>query len=86
MTDATTTAAVPQPTTQQLLAALASAVLPFAGPTGVAIAALVPAVQQLYDRVTNHPTANFTVDDLVGIVQEGDAELAKLKAHVDALK
>jgi hypothetical protein len=84
-TDNTTPAAAPMPTTQQLLAALASALLPLAGPTGVAVSALVPAVQALYDRLTNHPTENFTVEDLVAIVQEGDEALASLKGHVAAL-
>lgn len=81
----TPTAATGQPTTEQLLAAFASSLLPLAGPVGIAASALVPAVQQLYEMVTSKPAdQNFTVDDLVAIVSKGNADLAKLEADINA--
>jgi hypothetical protein len=75
-----------QPSTEQLLAAFASSLLPLAGPLGIAASALVPAVQQLYDMVTSAPAdQNFTVDDLVAIVAKGSTDLARLQADVDKL-
>lgn len=74
-----------QPSTEQLVAAFAGALLPLAGPAGIAVSALIPAAQQLYDSFTNHATANFTVDDLAAIVAKGNADLAKLTADVNAL-
>ena len=74
------------PSTAQLVAALASGLLPLAGPEGLAVASLVPAVQQLYDSLTAHPTANYTVADLEKIImQDNAAALAKLQADVDGL-
>jgi hypothetical protein len=73
-----------QPTTEQLVAAFATALLPFAGPVGIAASALVPAAQQLLDLFKSNPTAVYTVDDLVAIVTKGNADLAKLAADVAA--
>lgn len=83
MTDPTPVAA---PSTAQLVAALASGLLPLAGPYGIAASALAPAVMQLYDTITTHPTANVSVADLAKIVL-GDnvAELAKLTTDVNAM-
>lgn len=74
------------PSTAQLVAALAAGLLPLAGPEGIAVASLVPAVQQLFDTLTAHPSANYTIEDLERVVQ-GDnvAALAKLQADVDAM-
>ena len=75
-----------QPSTEQVLAALAASLLPLAGPTGVAAAAVVPAIEQLLEMFKAKPAdSNYTVDDLVGIVASGNAHLAVLKAHVEAL-
>lgn len=76
---------LPAVTTEQLVAAMAAGLLPLAGPAGIAAAALVPAVQQLYDSVTNHASTDFSVADLVAIVTKGSADLAKLTADVNAL-
>lgn len=84
MTDPTPVAA---PSTSAIVAALAASLLPFVGgPVGLAASALVPAVQQLYDTFTNHPTGTVSVDDLVKLIL-GDnvAILAKLKADTAAL-
>lgn len=70
----------PAPTTAQILAAFAQSLAPLAGPAGVAVAALIPAVEQLYDTLKNSGKRDFTVDELAAIVAEGDVELAKLKA------
>ncbi|MEO6588944.1 MAG: hypothetical protein ABIP06_06420 [Pyrinomonadaceae bacterium] len=79
-----TEATVPgQPTTAQLLAAFAASLLPLAGPTGVAVAALIPAVQQLLAGLMSHPTANYSIDELVAIVASGSANFAKLQQHSD---
>jgi hypothetical protein len=72
-------------TTEQLVAAMAAGLLPLAGPTGIAAAALVPAVQQLWDAVNSRATSDFSVADLVAIVTKGNADLAKLTADVNAL-
>lgn len=80
------TDAVNAPSTAQLLAALASGLLPLAGPGGIAVAALVPAVEQLLDNLTSTKTANYTVDSLVQIItQDNAAALAKLNADVNAM-
>lgn len=82
MTDATVNA----PSTADLVAALAAGLLPLAGPEGLVVSALIPAVQQLYDTLTAHPAANFTVADLVKIVtQDNTAALAKLATDIDAM-
>lgn len=74
------------PSTAQLVAALAAGLLPLAGPQGIAVAALVPAVQQLFDSLTSHATANYTVADLVKIITEDNAAaLAQLQRDVDAM-
>lgn len=73
-----------QPSTAQLVGALAQSLLPLAGPAGIAVSALVPAIQQLYDTVTSKAGQNFTVDDLAAIVAKGNADLAQLQADVDA--
>ncbi len=74
------------PSTAQLLAALAAGLLPLAGPQGIAVASLVPAVQQLLATLTGHSTANYSVADLVQIItQDNVAALAKLQADVDAM-
>lgn len=82
MTDATT---VQQPTTAQLVAAFASSLLPLAGPTGIAISALIPAAEQLLASFQNHGKEDFSIGDLIGIVADGNLALASLKAHVEAL-
>jgi hypothetical protein len=69
-----------QPTTEQLVAALASGLLPLMGPYGIAASALVPAAQGLVDIFTTHPNANYTLDDAAAVVAQGNADLAKLKA------
>ena len=80
------TETVNTPSTAQLLAALAAGLLPLAGPQGIAIAALVPAVQQLLNTLTAHSTTNYSVADLVQIItQDNAAALAKLKADIDAM-
>lgn len=76
---------VQQPTTAQLLAAFAQSLLPLAGPTGIAVSALIPAVEQLLANFRSNPTQNYSVDDLVAIVVQGNANLASLKAHVEGL-
>lgn len=83
MNDTVTTA--PQPSVAQLVSAFAAAALPFAGPQGVAIAALIPAAEQLIETFRNSGKTNFTVDDLAGIVADGNVALASLKGHVAAL-
>jgi hypothetical protein len=74
----------PQPSTEQLVAALASGLLPLLGPYGIAASALVPAAQGLVDIFTTHPNANYTLDDAVAVVTQGNADLAKLKADAAA--
>lgn len=75
-----------QPSVQQLVAAFAAAALPFAGPTGVAVATLIPAAEQLLALFRNRdPAKNYTVDELAAIVSGGSAELAKLRADIEAL-
>lgn len=74
------------PSTEQLLAALAASLLPLAGAGGILVANALPAVQALYDAFTSHPTADFSVDDLVKIVtQSNAAKLAKLQADINAM-
>lgn len=74
------------PSPAQLLAALAAGLLPLAGPQGIAIASLVPAVQQLFNTLTAHSSTNYTVADLVQIItQDNAAALAKLQADVNAM-
>jgi uncharacterized protein (DUF2345 family) len=75
---------VAQPTTEQIVAAFAQALLPLAGPAGIAVSALVPAVQQLLDNFTAHPAADVTVADLEAAVAQGNADLAKLQSDVAA--
>lgn len=84
MTDPVPTPA--QPSTTQLVAAFASSLLPLAGPAGIAAAALIPAAEQLLAMFKADPVANYTVEDLAAIVAKGNADLATLKGHVDALK
>jgi hypothetical protein len=78
------TATIAQPTTAQLVAAFASSLLPLAGPTGIAVASLIPAAEQLLESFRNHGKTDFTVEDLIGIVSEGRTELATLRANVEA--
>lgn len=82
-TDTTTPAAAPTPTTAQLVAAFASALLPLAGPTGIAVAAVVPALEQLIASLRSTPSGNFTVEQLVAIVQSGSLHAAQLQQHSD---
>lgn len=78
--------AVAAPTTSTIVAALASSLLPFAGPVGVEMSALVPAVQQLYSAIMSHGDTTFTMEDLVKIImQDNTATLAKLTADVNAM-
>ncbi len=76
--------AVVQPTTEQLVAAFAQGLLPLLGPAGIAASALVPAAEQLADMFRNHGTVNYTIDDLVATVEEGNAALLKLRADINA--
>ena len=86
-TDPTSTTPVaPEVTVEQLVAAVAAALLPLAGPTGVAIAAVVPALTQLLDAFKNHGAQDFSVDELVAIVQTGNVHLAQLQADRAAQK
>ena len=80
MADTTTTPVAPAVTVEQLVAAVAAALLPLAGPIGVAVAAVVPALTQLLDAFKNHGSQDFTVDELVAIVQTGNVHLAQLQA------
>lgn len=73
-----------QPTTEQLVAAFAGALLPLAGPVGIAASALVPAAEQLLDAFRNHPTADVSLAELEAIVAKGNIDLAKLAADVAA--
>lgn len=68
----------PPVSVEQIVAAFAAALLPLAGPAGIAVATLVPALEQLIDVFRNHSATDYTVDDLVAIVQTGDAGLAEL--------
>lgn len=71
--------------TEQLIAALAAAFLPFAGKTGVQVATAIPALQTLLTSFQNSGKTIYTVDELVAIVQTGSSELVKLKADIDAM-
>lgn len=72
----------PQPTTEQLVAAMAAGLLPLLGPYGIAAANLVPAAQQLLDAFTGH-AGNYTMADAIAVVAQGNADLAKLQADAD---
>lgn len=75
-----------QPTTEQVLVALAASLLPLAGEEGVAAAAAIPAIEQLLAVFkAGPPDQNYTVEQLATIVSGGSAALAKLQADVGAL-
>lgn len=78
MTDTTPTPAVPVLTQEQIIAAFAAALLPLAGPVGIAASMLVPALEQLIDSFRAGGEKDYTVEDLVAIVQTGDVALAQL--------
>lgn len=79
------TAPVNAPTTSQLVAAMASALLPLAGPTGLAVSLVIPAAEQLIATLRGSGKANYTLEELAAIVAEGNAELATLRANVEKL-
>lgn len=85
MTTADTTSTVPQPSTAQLVTAIGAALLPFAGPAGVAVAAVLPALEQVYASIKGSGKTDYTVEDFAAIVAEGNAELAKAREIVGAL-
>lgn len=76
---------VPAPTTAQLVTAIGAALLPFAGQTGIAVAAVLPALQQVYDTISNSGKTDYTVEDFAAVVAEGNAELAKARTAVAGL-
>ncbi len=78
--------AVPQPSTEDVYAALAQTLLPLAGPYGLLASTALPAVKQLYDTLAAHPNTTFTIDDLAGIVAQGDTALAQLIADREKQK
>lgn len=82
MTDATNTA--PALTTEQVVAALAASLLPLAGPTGIAAAAAIPALEQLLVMFKAQPAQIYTIDDLATIVASGSTKLAQLAADIAA--
>ncbi len=43
-------------------------------------------MKQLYDTLAAHPNTTFTIDDLAGIVAQGDTALAQLIADREKQK
>lgn len=83
MTDTITT---PQPTTTQLLVALAGALAPLAGPSGEITASVVNAGIALFNDVQAKQAAGvYTMADLEAAAAKTTVDLAQLKADVDAL-
>ena len=74
------------PSTAELLGAFASALLPFAGPYGVAASALVPAVEQLLASLKGSGNTVFTMADLEAIATKTTTDLGQLGADVAAQK
>lgn len=71
------------PSTAELLAAFAQALLPFAGPYGVAASALVPAVEQLLANLKGTGNTVFTMADLEAIAAKTTTDLDQLGADID---
>jgi len=79
--------AVPNtPTTAQLVAAFAQALLPFAGPYGVAAAAVIPAAEQFITNLKATGKTVFTMADLEAIAAKTTTDLGQLGADVSAQK
>jgi hypothetical protein len=71
------------PTTAQLLGAFAQALLPFAGPIGVAASAVIPAAEQFLAnlKATGNGTV-FTMADLEAIAAKTTTDLGQLGTDV----
>jgi len=82
------TAATVQPSTTQLIEAFASALLPLAGPYGVAADAVITAGLQFLANLQagRQPgAANFTMDDLEAAAFKATTDLGQLEADVKGL-
>lgn len=83
MDDGTTTPT--GPSQSAVIAAIAAALLPLTGKTGLALSAVVPALEGLLETFKNHGTVNYSIEGLTAIVVGGSDHLAKLAADVNAM-
>jgi hypothetical protein len=77
----------PQPTTTQLVSAFAAALLPLAGPYGIAADGVMTAGLQFLKLLQEQRAAGktaVTLDDLVTIASKTTVDLAQLAADVAA--
>lgn len=72
------------PTTEELIAAFAAALLPFAGTYGVAAASVIPALQQLIANLQATGSTVYTMQDLNNAASLATTDLAQLNADVKA--
>ncbi len=70
------------PSTQAILIAFASSLLPLAGTTGIKIANLIPAAQALLMTFQNSGKVNYTAEDLAKIVSDNALALDVLAGHI----
>jgi hypothetical protein len=74
------------PTTAQIVGAFAQALLPFAGPYGVAASAVIPAAEQFLANLKSSGNTVFTMADLEAIATKTTSDLTQLGADVAAQK
>jgi hypothetical protein len=72
------------PTTEQLVTAFAQALLPLAGPWGIAASTVIPAAEQFISNLKATGNTVYTMADLEAAAAKATTDLGQLAADIAA--